>query len=435
MQLLRILWALIVFLVLLSPSISPSLSLAAPVTLGQAFSSALEKSETVRQSGEQLTQAEERVKRIRGGLFPEISFNANHTLQHEPDNALARQFSPKEQTTANFTLLQPIFRGLREFAGLRQQKALVTAQEASRKQATQTLYSEVATAHLQILSHEQDLRNLEEQLEIYGRRTKAIQGRARRGESSTTELLSSQSTYSSLQAEARLVQGQLRVARENFRSLTGLPHDSQLADPGLVPKEPNKRALLAKLPDYLSRIEERPDVQAARAQSEAGGEGVAVARGAHLPTIDALANYYVKRPSFYDDIKWDVQLRLSFPLFAGGATQAQVNEASARDRELELTLARARRLAADEIRAIHETLEARLDQLSFLQKSAELAERNVNTSEREFSRGLVRSIDVQQALAEYRVLRRSLDQARFAAQLERIRLDIAAGYHPEGSTK
>jgi outer membrane protein len=408
---------------------------SAAVSLNDAFLAALEKNETVRQTGEQVVQADERIARLKGGLFPELSLNASRLFQPAP-NDLFREFSPPQQSTVNLTVTQPIFRGLREFAGLRQQKRLMQAQEFVQKQATQRLFQEVASNYLNVLTLEQDLRNLQEQIDIYERRVEEIRARTRRGESSTSELLSTQATRNSLLAETRLVKGQLHSARETFFSLTGKDRAASLKDPELIPgastgKSEVKKVVVDKVEEYLSRIEMRPDVQSAVAQRDAADEGIAISRGAHLPVIDAVGNYYLERPGFLRDLDWDFTVRFSLPLFSGGATQAQVRESASRYREAELELARVRRLSEEEIRTLHEALQARLEHLSLLRESVELAEKNVSISQSEYRRGLVRSIDVQAALAEYRMIRRSLDQARFAAQMDLLRLDVAAGLRPE----
>jgi outer membrane protein len=310
------------------------------------------------------------------------------------------------------------------------------AQEFVQKQATQRLFQEVASNYLNVLTLEQDLRNLQEQIDIYERRVEEIRARTRRGESSTSELLSTQATRNSLLAETRLVKGQLHSARETFFSLTGKDRAASLKDPELIPgastgKSEVKKVVVDKVEEYLSRIEMRPDVQSAVAQRDAADEGIAISRGAHLPVIDAVGNYYLERPGFLRDLDWDFTVRFSLPLFSGGATQAQVRESASRYREAELELARVRRLSEEEIRTLHEALQARLEHLSLLRESVELAEKNVSISQSEYRRGLVRSIDVQAALAEYRMIRRSLDQARFAAQMDLLRLDVAAGLRPE----
>ena len=131
----------------------------AAVTLEQAYQASLARSESVRQSSERIIQADERVSRLRGGLLFDVNFNATQLMQPAPDDPIARQFSPAQQTTAALTAVQPIFRGLREFAGLRQQKQLRASEEASRRQAIQRLYQDVATNYFNILNLEQDAIN------------------------------------------------------------------------------------------------------------------------------------------------------------------------------------------------------------------------------------------------------------------------------------
>lgn len=399
---------------------------SAAVPMDQAFHSALEQSESVRQSQERVVQAQERVSQVKGGLFPDVSFNATYVLQPTPSDPIAAEFSPPRQTTAQFSLVQPVFRGLREFAGLRQQKELASAEEARRQQSLQRLYQDVASSYLNVLALEQDVKNLEEQVTIYASQVTELRRRTRRGESGTSELLATEATQKTIAAELRLVRGQLEGARENFHSLTGLSREAELRDPKLVGEGKN-----TKLESYLGRIESRPDLRAALDQSEAAQEAIWVARGAHLPTIDVAGNYYLKRPGFLEDTKWDVAFRLTLPLFAGGTIQSEVREAASLDREAELELARLRRVAEAEIRAYYKTFRARVDHLALLKESVRIAERNVTVSQREFRRGLVRNIDVQSALAEYRNARRALDRSRFAAQLDFLNLEISAGFTPE----
>lgn len=392
------------------------------MSLDEAVQASLQRNELVRQGDEQVLQARERVGQSKGAILPSLSLNAAHLIQPEPDDPIAREFSPGQQTTAFLNLSQPVFRGFREFAGLRQQKRLLESQEAQRKQAALRVYQEVATAYLNVLTLEQDLRNLEEQAEIYDQRVSELRSRTRRGESSSSEYLSSQSTQGAVLAELRLVRGQVRIARETLASLTGQGRDARLADPALA----QARGVQA-LPRYLESMDRRSDIESAQAQALAADESVSFARGAHWPTVDAVANYYLVRPGFLKENKWDVEIRFSLPIFSGGVTQSRVREAASARSAIELELARLRRLADQEIRSLHESLSARLEQVTHLRRSAELANQNVSVSQGDYRRGLVRNIDVQLALSEYRSVKRSLDQARFGAQLDLIRLELASG--------
>ena len=390
-------------------------------TLDEAFRAAVEKNETAKITREDVVQARERVSQAKGGILPTLSLQAAHQIQDQPSDPIAREFFPENSTTVNLNLTQPLFRGFREFAFLRSQNALLRAQEQGRSQALIGLYKLVASSYMTVLMHEQDLRNLESQVKLYESRNGELRSRARTGESSTTELLSAQTTLAALLAEVELIKGQLAQAREQFQFLTGLDKQTVLQQEDL------KKSLspLPPLDTYLGKIDERPDIKAAKEQAAAVQESMGVAKGAHWPTLDLLGNYYFKRPEgVTNDIQWDVQLRFVLPLYEGGVTQSRIREASSKNYQAELTLARARREAESDVKASYASLKARIDQILALEKAVELSERNSQVSTREFRRGLTRSIDVQLALADYRNQVRLLDRARYGARLDVINLQI-----------
>lgn len=417
--------------VVLVIGLGAAISIAAPVSLDDSYRSAIEKSEVVKQGVEQLSQTDARIDQMWGGVYPNVGFNVFHQIQPLPSDPIAAQFSPQHQTTVSFSATQPLFRGLREWNAIKGQTYLRHAQEANQDLLLNRLYQDVATTYLQILGFEQDLKNLREQQSLYEKRVKELEGRAVRGESNQTDVVSAQATEAALTAEVRLTEGQLDTARETFAYLTGLPRESELVDPQVI-RTPTSTQIekVEPVEKFLEKSDRRPDIRAAIARLEAAEKGVSVAWGGHYPSIDAVGNYYITRPGFLKDLKWDVGVRLTLPLFEGGATQAKVAEAVSRRKEAELDLARLRRSAHQDIRTIHRRLLARLDQLASLGKSATLSEKNSTLIQRDFRRGLSRNIDVQLALTEHRVAQRSFDQAHFAVQLDVYQLRAAVGDLP-----
>ncbi|WP_347358851.1 TolC family protein [Bdellovibrio sp.] len=395
---------------------------AIAATLQEAYQSALQKNELVGTQNEQVRQIRERVKQVRGGMYPQISANATYLMQPQPSDPVARDFFPERQTTIALTANQVLFRGLREFAGIRQQKDLVSAQEEIRNQMVISLYQDVTGSYLNILTLEQDLKNISAQAKIYDERVSELSGRVRRGESSSSDMLTAQSSQAALRAEAQVVEGNLKMSREAFAFITGLSAGEVLTDPDLA-----KSQKVGSLSSYLSKIENRYDIKAAREQLSAMEEEVSIAKGAHWPSLDLTGNYYFRRPEgFSEDLNWDVQLRLSLPLFEGGSTQSKVREAASKRIEADLTLARARRMAEQEVRTYYENFQARLKQVEALEKAGSLSEKNYQVLQKDYRRGLARNIDVQVALTDYRMSARALDQARFAAQMDLVRLQVAA---------
>jgi len=406
---------------LLFASASTCFAASKPITIEEAFKAALQKNEMLQESKEQIIQSEAKIDQLVGGIFPNLGFNLSHQVLPEHPNAAFRDFSPAQQTVANFYVTQPIFKGLREFNGLSQLKHMRNSQQASHEQLINRLYQEVSANYLQILSYEQDLKNLEEQSDLYQKRVTELQARTERGESNETDVISAQSTQASLLAEIRMTEGQHKTTRETFHFLTGLERDASLVDPKL-----DLAKQLGYLDKYLARVEKRPDVKDAADKLEGASKGVSVAWGSHFPSIDATGNYYLTRPGFLSELKWDVGVKITIPIFEGGATQAKVTEAVSKRKEAEIELERTRRAAIQEIRSIHNKLKARMDYMWSLKKSAELSRKNSTLMQRNYRRGLSRNIDVQMALTEFRVAQRSFDQAYFSAQQEIYQLQVAA---------
>ncbi|KYG65911.1 transporter [Bdellovibrio bacteriovorus] len=401
------------------------------IGLDQAVQSSLQKNEVVGQSKEQVVQVEELKKQATGSVLPTIALEGSYLIQPEVSDPIAAEFFPDRQTTANVSLNQPLFRGLREFAAIRRQNSLVAAQKQTFMVEVMALYQKVADSYMEVLSLEQDIRNIEAQRGIYQDRVKDLQARSRRGESSGNEAFQAQSTSAALDAEFQIQSGKLKTARENFAFLTGLPVDTKLDD---VPE--NVVMTLQPLSDYLAKVEDRPDVKVKKQQTEASNEEVSFAKGAHWPTLDLTANYYLIRPEgFTEDLKWDVLLKMKLPLYEGGTTQSKVREAASKRAGADLALNEARRKAEAEIKSLHESLRLRADQIKYLKLSAELAEKNYKFLLRDSRRGLARSTDVQVGLTEYRGQKRAYDAARYQAQLERIRLDLASANIPSILTK
>lgn len=403
---------------------------ATKITFYEAYHKAAAQSEVVRQGEEQLVQADARIDQLTGGIYPNLAFNVSHLMQPEPSDPVARSFSPQHQTTAGFSLTQPIFKGLREWNGLGALRHQRAAQELMQQVTLTKVFQDVAVSYFQILSLEQDLKNLEVQSDLYRKRVADLTARVQRGESNQTDVISAEATEASLSAEKRLIEGQREAAREAFEFLTGLSRESELVDPNLVTKDS-----AGTLEQWLNRIEERPDVKAARERAEAARKSVTVAWGTHWPSVDLVGNYYLTRPGFLSDLKWEVTVRLTFPLFEGGATQAKVTEASSKEKEAQIELERLRRIARQEVRSLFERVRARLDHVKRLETSAELTRKNTLLLERDYRRGLARNIDVQLALTENRVAQRAFDQAHFSAQLEWIQLQAASAMVPAAQTK
>lgn len=398
---------------------------AEALTLDEYFAAALKRSETVATQIELIRQAEEHYTQANSALRPSVNGVASYTRQDPiPAGELSTSTSPNRQSLAKLTATQPLFRGFREFATLRQTQALLGAQDQDYRNARTQLFKDVVQNFYTVLSIEQDLKNFSEEINQNIDREKELNGRVRIGRSRIGEVLSVQSTISTLRAQVEQLQGQLSAAREAFAFLSGLAPTTLLRDTENLPVN------LEPLDDYLARLELRPDVIASRQRLSAAQENTQVARGAHLPSLDLNANRYLERTGNLKDSTWDVGIALTVPIYAGGLLQSKVSEAVSQRTQAELNASQVRRQAEQEIRSTYQSVVFDRSQLDALEKATESARKNYEAQRRDYRLGLVTNLDVLQALTAFQQNQLALDRARYTTKLDYLKLQAAAVRRP-----
>ena len=398
---------------------------AEALTLDGYFAEALVRSEVVATQNELIRQAEERYRQAGAALYPTVSGIGSYTRQDSgARDAPGLTASPTRQPLARLNATQPLFRGFREFAALRQTQALVDAQGDDYQNARVQLFKDVAQNFYDVLTLEQDLKNLDDQIVQYQLREKELQDRVRIGRTRPGEVLTVQATISTLRAQIEQVRTRLSTARDIFSFLSGLSATTPLHDTETLPGKPEA------LDDFLVRVALRPDVKAAQRRQTAAQENISVARGAHLPSLDLNANRYLERTGSLENVEWDVQLALTVPLYAGGSVQSRVREAQSQNAQAELVTARARRVADQEIRSFYQTVVLDRSRLDALEKATDATRRNYETQQRDYRLGLVTNLDVLQALTAHLENRQELDRVRYEVKFNYLRLQAAAVQRP-----
>lgn len=394
-----------------------------PVLLSDAYSRALTQTETLPGKEEEIKQAEEKYRQALGSLLPTITGFASYQIQAAAGGGA---FSPTRQPLVRVSAVQPLFRGLREFAALKQTSLLGEASQKGKEVALQQLFNDVTQTFYSVLSLEKEVINIESQIAALEKRIQDLKQRIKIGRSRVTESLTVQASLSSLKGQLLQTKGQLQAAKETFSFVTGITDAFQLED---------KLELTTSLPPlekYIESLSTRPDLKQRQLELEAADKGVSIAKGGHLPNIDLTGNYYFKRFGFFDQIPWDVGVSLSLPILNGGIISSRVEEASSIRMQSELALKKAKRAATQEIQTLYSTVKADLDQLKELTEARNLNEMNFKQQTKEYRNGLVNNLEVLQALTAFEESKRNLDRAHFQAKTDFLRLECAAGNFPKG---
>ncbi len=400
-------------------------------SLKDAFLSAIDvaNSENLSVQRELLLQAVEVNSQAIGLLFPTLSGSLTSLYQASTGSILGNTISPSSQTNLKFTATQPLFRGFRDFAALRQKKFLEGAQVYAILNLARQLFYDVSTAYYNVLGYIEDEKNYNQQIEVNKKRLKELEGFYKIGRSQLTDVLTFKANIASLEGQLEVTRGQLEVAKEILAFVTGWDRNISLLDQ--EPEVKNSESVEV----YLSKLEDRADIQNAVLNAQASHEGVAIAWGQHLPSVDLIGDYYPARSGALQDVNWDVQLALTLPIFQGGVVQSQVRQARSVSSQSSLILSQARRTAEQEIRIFYDNLVADRRQLFKLSELVKVSKENADTEVKYYRNGLVTNLEVLQAITTYQDAQRLLDHQKYKVKMDATKLAAATGQRPEINIK
>lgn len=414
---------LLAALLLAPPSVSAQGE--APVrTLREAYQAALANSDAVGASEQSLREAEALYRAALGGSFPELSARHETTWQDRRAGGAA-----STQSDGMLRLSKTGLTGYRELAAVRGSKSAIGRRGHEVGRARQLLLLDVAAAYYGLIQAKENVETTTQLLDFADKRLAEIKERVRVGRAREADALAqevqSQSLHSQLEESLRQVQ-----ARGDLLAfLVRAPVQPVAPSTSTVTPAP------PPLEGYLNRVEQRPDVAAARDALKAAESAVDYAVGGYFPELGLQANYYGYRPAARSDNKWDASATVSLPLFAFGANRATTAAARASYERESLGLRAVRRAADLDARNAHRDFSSALRQLEISRRTGELARRDYRLQTADERRGLVTSIEVLQSLDRLNISALALNDALVQARLAAIALEIAAGAAPEDLLK
>jgi outer membrane protein len=397
-----------------------------PFTLEACYRLALAQSESVGLSEEDIRRGEAQYLQLRSGILPAIGFRATEKIQDVSgvpsgaNDTVSHPFRPE----AALYVRQPLFAGFREFSALKGQKAEIQARQETVHRAKILLYEDVAGLFYMVADRDREMESLQKLIRYSQDRIQELKKRVAIGRSRESEILSTQSQNANLESRLEVAQGFRRASLAVLNTFLGVDAS------GIVDDRP-EAVLPAPLENYLQRLGQRPDVRAAEERQRAFGHFTVAARRGYSPPLDVAGNYYLKRVGSNKPVDWDVLFTFDAPFYTGGKTRSGVEQAQADERAAGLRVSQTFRAAEGEVRERYQNLLSLLAQVTKLQRSAELAERNYTVQQNEYRLGLVNNLDVLTALNTWQETQLALDTARVAAKNVALRLDLAVGRLPE----
>ncbi|MBE7415021.1 MAG: TolC family protein [Deltaproteobacteria bacterium] len=426
-----LLTAVFFFLVSLAPANAEERTL----TLDEARRLAIENHERVAIAGEGVAQARADLRKATSRILPNVTAEGSYTRYTEEKGTDSFIIQPRESTSAELRLTQPLYSGGREWATRRQARLQIQSRVEGVEGASEDIVRETSYHYYGVLKAEKDveiksaaLRRAEERLEV-------AEARLRVGDVTRSAVLRAEAERAGAEAELIRSRNGLLNATALLRRVTGLEGVSlKVVEPPRLPAEERSASALVE-----TALGERADYSQRLLEERAAGEGITIARAGFKPSLrlEGLLLWREQEPAttFFQEDSASATLRLTYPLFEGFLRKAELSEARSRLREAELRRLGLRRdievqitEALNNIKAIEALTESFRRQLAF-------AEEDYKMVFEQFRFGVATTLDVIDSENTLVTAQSSLANAVYDLELAKMDLKYLTGTLIEGAAR
>lgn len=306
-------------------------------TAHQAVRFALTHSPDSQVATQRIEAAKAIVNQVKASYYPQIGLSAEYAQTNNPmysfGNILNQgQFdqsidfnNPGRTDDLNLRagLQYRLYNGGRDQAGVQAAEAGVAVSEMQQVAVSAQLGFEVVRAFYTIVQTMDMLETHQASIKAIGTSLAVARARYEAGDLLKADLLNIEVQESMARENLILAEHSLELARKAFLGLLGLREGQVLLD---TVQESDQ-----ELPEERSYVK-RPELKGIEGQIEAAEAELRVAQGGQYPTVDGLAHYQ------YDEgfvlhgsgNSWMGGVRVNYPLFTGGKTEADIANARAK---------------------------------------------------------------------------------------------------------
>ncbi|HKY64235.1 MAG TPA: TolC family protein [bacterium] len=417
------------FLILLLLLGAGRLEAAEPkMSLEECYRYALQRSETVAISEQEIARAQAIYTQALGSVLPKLSINVSELLQDSSASSdgageVGTTFTQFSRPSVAVTLTQPIFRGFKEFRAIKLAKINESQQRLLWRNAERLLFQDVVVSFLTIVKLERDIETFQSILKVQRSSLGELNERVRLGKSRDAEgaLLGAEIALN--EAELERLRGTRQIAYDSLAFLTGLS-----PQPPIAYDNPPVRDL-KPLEYYMTKVDNRFDVEAARDASQIARGEIKIRQGDLLPQADVVANYYPYRAGFQRDIKWDATFNVGIPVF-NWETVGFIREAKVRAKQSELQEELTRRTASTEIQKSYDGYVSSVNQYKKFVNASSKARQSYDLQSKDFTDALITTIDLLQSQETWLEALRQRNTAEAQAWLDWLGLQVTSGILP-----
>jgi len=408
---------------------------AVEYSLDDLYKIALERSERIKISEEDLYIAETGKDKATSVLLPKLSAFWNYTRYTENKTTTSSGSSslsviqPDYSSSWGLRLDQSVSLSGREITAFRMSKENIEKSKYDLYAAREEYLLSVSSGYYDVLRARKALEIAKSNVERLTKYRDAAAIRLKVGEVTKTTLLRAEAELSGAQSDEIKTRNGLEIAKVVLTRIVGIEgsYDLKEAPDIMADSKTGDNIELFKQTAFSERVE----LKSLEMQKKIGEDQVKYTRGAFWPTL-AIEGVYTKndqdpasatlnKESTYGGFK------ISFPFFEGGLRKAEVREAESRQRQNMLIYEDRKKTIGVEVENAYLDLITQKGIMEKFERQAVYAEDNYNAVSKQFQYGIANSLDVMDANTLLVTAQRQLADAKYNYQLSILKLKRATG--------
>jgi outer membrane protein len=425
-------------IIMISVLVSQAVPASEEYSLEDLYRIALERSEKIKISGEDVYVSESGKGKAFSALLPKFSAFWDYTRYTEQkfftQAVTPFVIQPQYSVTWGVRLDQSVSLGGREITAFKISQKNIEKSKYDLSAVREEYLFEISSAYYDVLRAKSTVEIAKASVERLVKHRDAAAKRLKVGEVTKTALLRAQAELSGAQSELVKAENNLKLVRAILARLVGLSEDYELkevaesVDLGILPPD-HGRSTVADLREIA--MSERAELKAIGLQKKIADDQVKYARGTYWPTLSIEGVYSRLKvepssPFFIDETIYGA-LNLNFPIFEGGLRKAEVRESEARQRQAGLALEDLKKDISIEVENAYLDFMTQKGVLKSLEDQLIYAEDNYNAVSKQFEFGFADSIEVMDANTLLVTAEKQLANAKFDYRLSVLKVGRATG--------
>ena len=422
---------LIIFLLIFSSTvIFVQYADAVEYSLNDLYKLALERSERIKISEEDLYIAETNKDKAVSVLLPKLSAFGTYTRYSEDKiSSSGSIIQPDSSTSWGLRLDQSVSLSGREVAAFNISKENIEKSKYDLHSVKEEYLLSVSSAYYEVLKAKKALEITSSNVERLTRHRDASAIRLKVGEVTKTTLLRAEAELAGAQSEEIKARNWLQVTKAVLARIVGIEGDYDLKET----LDNSQYAAGSQAVETLKQtaFSERVELKSFEFQKKIGEDQVRYAKGAYWPTLSVEGVYSKKdedpKSSMLNKESVYGGLKFNFPFFEGGLRMAEVREAEAKKRQIMLAYEDRKKSIGIEVENAYLDLITQKGITEKFEAQAAYAEDNYKAVSKQFEYGIANSLDVMDANTLLVTAQRQLADAKYTYQLSILRLQRATG--------